>query len=482
MDSIIPDIDISVLGPEIIILVTAVVVLLLGLSSNYRRWTPTLALLGIVISFYDIYFLWNRNRGSFYGMGLADNFALLFDVIILIGTLLTILLSGNFINQYARGAGEYLSLILFATVGMMLMASSGDLIVIFLGLETLSISLYILTGFRRNRADSLEAGLKYLLLGAFATGFLLYGIALIYGSLGTTNLFEIQRLIRFENVETGILLYAGIGLLLVGFGFKIAIVPFHMWVPDVYEGAATPITAFMSAGVKAASFAVLLRLFMSGIDFSGTNMYGALEVLAILTMTTGNIIALAQSNIKRMLAYSSIAHAGYILVGLTAFALQSESAGASIVYYLLTYTFMNIGAFGVIIYMEKSDEELLSIKDYSGLGFKKPLVAICMTVCLLSLTGIPPTAGFMGKFYIFSSAIDSGLYLLTVISVLNAVVAAYYYIRIIVLMYMKEAHLDYSHATGKPIMSLGLSITVAGIVYFGIFPQSFIGFLLNLFK
>jgi len=482
MDYSIPIINLSVIGPEIIILLTAVAVLIIGLFPNYRRWSISIGFIGIIFAFYDIYYLWNLNQVGFDGMVLADNFALLFDTIFLIGTLLTLLLSGNFINQYIRGTGEYLSLILFATLGMMLMASTNDLIVIFLGLETLSISLYILAGFRRTREDSLEAGLKYFLLGAFTTGFLLYGIALIYGSTGTTNIMDILDFLRNGSVEAGILFYIGTVLTIVGFGFKAAIVPFHMWVPDVYEGSATPVTAFMSAGAKAASFAVFLRLFITGFSPIGSQIAGTLAVLAILTMTVGNVIAIVQTNIKRMLAYSSIAHAGYVLVALTALSrnIESEFAGASIMYYILVYTFMNIGAFGVVIYMEKSEEEVLKISDYAGLGFKKPFAAICMTLFMFSLAGIPPTAGFMGKFYIFSSAVESELYGLAVIGVLNAVISVYYYLRVVIFMYMKEAVLDFSYLSARPVMALSLSISIGGIIYLGIFPQSFISLLANI--
>ncbi len=477
-----PIINLSVIGPEIIIFITALIVLVIGLFPNIRKWAFPVAFLGLILSFYDIYYLWNRNRVGFDGAVLADNFALMFDLIFLIGTLLTLLLSGNLINQYSRTAGEYLSLILFATVGMMLMASSSDLLIIFLGLETLSISLYILAAFRRDRPDSLEAGLKYFLLGAFTTGFLLYGIALVYGATGTTNIYLILNNITRGTIETGSLFYIGIILIIVGLGFKAAVVPFHMWVPDVYEGSATPVTAFMSAGVKGATFAVLLRIFISRFSPIGSQLVEILEILAILTMTVGNVIALVQDNIKRMLAYSSIAHAGYILIGFTALSLKSEIAVISIMYYIMIYTFMNIGAFGVVIYLEKSKEEILKISDYAGLGFKKPFAAMSMTLFMLSLAGIPPTAGFMGKFYIFNSAVQSGLIGLTVIGVLNAVISVYYYLKIIVFMYMKKAELDFSYLTSKPVTSFSILISVAGVIYLGIFPQSFINLLNDVLK
>ena len=472
MDYFIPVINLSAIRPELTIFITALAALAVGLFPKIRKWSYLVVFIGVTFSFYDIYYLWNRNRIGFNGMVIADNFALIFDLIFLISLLLTLLLSGNFINQYLRNAGEYLSLMLFATIGMMLMASSSDLIVIFLGLETLSISLYILAAFRRNREDSMEAGLKYFLLGAFTTGFLLYGIALVYGSTGTTNIYVISNLIKSGTVETGILFYIGVILIIVGFGFKAAVVPFHMWVPDVYEGSATPITAFMSAGAKAASFAVLLRLFITGVNPVITNFAETLWILAILTMTVGNIIALVQTNIKRMLAYSSIAHAGYILIGFTALSLNSEIAGTAIIFYIAVYTFMNLGAFGVIIYLEKSKEEVLNIADYAGLGFKKPFAAMCLTLFMLSLGGIPPTAGFMGKFYIFSSAVQSGLIGLSVLGVLNAVISMYYYLKIVVFMYMKEAKLDFSYITSKPIMVLGIAISALGVIYLGIVPQT----------
>jgi NADH-quinone oxidoreductase subunit N len=365
--------------------------------------------------------------------------------------------------------GEYYSLILFSTLGMMLMASSFNLIIIFLGLEIMSISLYVLAGFKREDLKSNEASLKYFLMGAFATGFLLYGIVMIYGSTRSTNLEEIIKSLVYQKEGADLLLWAGVGLLLVGFGFKIASVPFHMWVPDVYEGAPTPVTAFISAGPKAAGFAALLRVFLFSFVTIKVDWTTVVWIMAALTMTTGNIVAIAQSNIKRMLAYSSIAHAGYVLVALVA---GKEAGVSSALFYLLAYTFMNIGAFTVVIALGRKDEENTNLDDYSGLGTRHPWLAIFMMLFMLSLAGFPPTAGFMAKFYVFSSAVKSGYIGLVIIGVLNSLVSVYYYLRIVVIMFMRPPLPE-----AKPIfLPLGsilvLLISTWAVLQMGIFPQS----------
>jgi NADH-quinone oxidoreductase subunit N len=340
---------------------------------------------------------------------------------------------------------------------------------IFLGLEVMSVSLYVLAGFNRANRKSNEAGLKYFLLGAFSTGFMLYGMALIYGATGTTRLYKIAAIIgQMTLPSANILLVAGMLLMMTGFAFKIAAAPFHMWTPDVYEGAPTPMTAFMSAGPKAAGFAALLRIFLVALPTLQVEWSQVLWVLAVLTMTVGNITALRQDNIKRVLAYSSIAHAGYALVG---FAAGNDTGTAGILFYMLTYSFMNIGAFAIIILVAKKGETNGDVKDFAGLGFKRPLLALAMTLFLFSLAGVPPAAGFIGKFYLFSGAIQKGYIWLAVIGVLNSAASAYYYLRIMVYMYFKDATEDFEWVQVTVPVALALVIAVAGTLIPGIVPS-----------
>jgi NADH-quinone oxidoreductase subunit N len=379
--------------------------------------------------------LWGQSHYAFNRMVVQDNYSLFFKVLFLITAGLSILMSIRFLEREGFEYGEYYILLLFATVGMMFMASAADLIIIFLGLETFSLAIYVLAGFFRTQPKSNEASLKYFLLGAFSAGFLLYGIALIYGATGTTNLKGIYEFVSKNHFLSDPLLLIGMALLIVGFGFKVASVPFHMWTPDVYEGAPTSVTAFMSVGAKAAGFAAFLRVFLYSMSSLQTDWVWILWVLAVLTMTLGNLVAIAQKNIKRMLAYSSIAHAGYILVAMVA---ASEVSTASILYYLLAYAFMNLGAFGVVILYGRKGEENILITDYSGMASRYPLLAAAMAIFMFSLAGIPPTAGFVGKFYIFSAAIKAGYIGLAIIGVLNSALSVYFYLRVTVMMYMRN--------------------------------------------
>jgi NADH-quinone oxidoreductase subunit N len=405
---------------------------------------------------------------GFAGHVALDNFATFFNVTFLIAAGLTILMSDDYLQREGYPIGEYYPLILFTTVGAMFMASGIDLMTIFLGLEILSISLYVLAGMFRGQLKSNEAGLKYFLLGAFSTGFLLYGIALIYGVTGTTQLAEIRQV--FIDVPAMIgnpMTIAALVLLSIGFLFKIGAVPFHMWAPDVYQGAPTPITAFMSAGPKAAAFAAFMRVLILGLDKLNGDWTGMLWVLAILTMIVGNVIAIYQTNLKRMLAYSSIAHAGYALVGLVAY----NAIGISgILFYMLAYTFMNLGAFGVLVLAGKKGEENLTLEGFSGFGFKRPFLGVAMTIFLISLMGIPPTAGFSGKFYIFAGAVSSGYIWLAVIGVLNSAISLYYYLRVIVYMYFKTPEEDYSWVTMSPGVVVSIVIAVFGVLLLGVLP------------
>ncbi|MDP3025453.1 MAG: NADH-quinone oxidoreductase subunit N [candidate division Zixibacteria bacterium] len=482
MDLSLIDINWQVITPQIILAVFGFVLLLLEafLPKDKKGILPHLAWIGIALSFFFSVNLFGSGFSGFNGMALADNFALFFSFIFLISSFLVVLLSISFLKREEQVRGDYYALLLFATLGMMLMASSFDLIVIFLGLEIVSVSLYILSGFRKKDPKSNEASMKFFLMGSFATSFLIFGIALIYGNFGTTNLEKILFLAPFSGVFAGaseFLLYAGIGFLIVGFGFKIASVPFHMWMPDVFEGAPTPIAGFISAGPKAAGFAALLRIFLLAFSSIKPDWTLIFWILAVLSMTTGNLLALWQTNLKRLLAYSSIAHGGYILI---AFVSGSNSAISGVLFYLSAYILMNLGAFAVIISMGSKEKEGTDLyKEYAGAGLKNPFLGVFMAIFMLSLAGFPPTAGFFAKFYIFSSAIKSGYLGLVIIAVINSLISVYYYLRVIVYMFMRP-----SAEEVKPVsipFSLGLVIllTGIGILALGILPQELLNLAYN---
>lgn len=373
--------------------------------------------------------------GPTYGGSLiGDRLASALQIIILGATALIILMSAGRLTEERILFREYYGLLLLSTVGMMFLVASNDLLMVFLSVELTSIPTYILASMGRGRAASNEAALKYFLLGAFAAGFLLYGIALIFGATGTLRIDEIRAAVLTGTLSKPIFL-AGAALALVGLGFKVALAPFHFWTPDVYQGAPTPVTAFIAAGPKAAIFGAFIRVFVVGGDQLRDEWTTAFWIIAVLTMTVGNVVAIAQSDIKRMLAYSSIAHAGYIFVAVIA---GSRAAMGSISFYLIAYVLANIGAFLTVEGVSRRGENP-SIHDYRGLGFRQPLFALCMTVFMLSLGGIPPTAGFLAKVYVFGAAVDAGFIGLAVIGVLNSVISVYYYLRIVVLMYMREA-------------------------------------------
>ena len=468
----IPEINFNVVGPEIAVFTTALVVLLIALKENWKPCIPHITIIGLLAAYFFAVRLWGTDTSTFSGMLVADKFSVICNLIFIAGTFLIVLLSNDYIKRTDR-EGEYYFLILSSVLGMMLMAGSRNLIMIFLGVETMSIPLYVLAGYNKYNERSLEAALKYLLLGAFASAFLLFGISFIYGAVGSIDFTDIASYIRENEFDLGKIFYIGIGLLTIGFGFKIALVPFHMWVPDVYEGAPTPITAFMAAAVKTAGFSVIIRFFIFCAGTIQVDWFIVFWILSVLTMTIGNVIALVQNNIKRLLAYSSIAHAGYILVALT----PGGNGAAPALYYLIVYMLMTIGSFGIVVYLTKDNEELLEINGYSGLGYKKPLLSAVMAVFMFSLAGIPPTAGFFGKLYIFRTAMDAGLTWLTILAVLNAVLAVYYYLRVIVMMYMKEPETDFSVYGSKPVVSIALFITTLGIILLGIYPGVILNFL-----
>jgi NADH-quinone oxidoreductase subunit N len=472
MDMIlIPAVNMTPILPEIFLSVLAMALLLINVfrPGGQTSYLAYVSFFGIVATAVLVGAGWGGHIESFGGSVVLDNFATFFKMTFLVAAGLTVLISDRYMEREGCNHGELYPLILFTVVGMMLMASGTDLMTIFLGLEVMSISLYVLAGFNRANKKSNEAGLKYFLLGAFSTGFMLYGMALIYGATGTTRLYKIASIVgQMTLPSANILLVAGMLLMMTGFAFKIAAAPFHMWTPDVYEGAPTPMTAFMSAGPKAAGFAALLRLFLVALPTLQAEWSQVLWVLAVLTMTVGNITALRQDNIKRVLAYSSIAHAGYALVGFTA---GNGTGTAGILFYMLCYSFMNIGAFAIVILVAKKGETNGDVKDFAGLGFKRPLLALAMTLFLFSLAGVPPAAGFIGKFYLFAGAIQKGYIWLAVIGVLNSAASAYYYLRIMVYMYFKDSTEDFEWVQVTAPIALALVIAAAGTLIPGIVPS-----------
>ena len=463
------EINWQLLMPELVIALTLLIVLVFDLFDSISK-----AVLGWVTIVGAGIALWvsiqMHQAGTvgtqFNDMFKVDNFSLFFNIVFLVSTILVALISMSYLGKDDRKQGPYYLLILLATLGMMLMAAGNELIIVFLGLELMSLSLYVLASYFRDNPASSEAGMKYLLLGAFASAFFLYGIALIYGGAGTTSIPAIAEAITAANKSP--LLLAGMFLLIVGFGFKVAIVPFHQWAPDVYEGAPTTIAAFISAGPKAAGFAAFLRIFMEALPSLQVEWSGAVIVLAMLTMTVGNVVAIAQTNIKRMLAYSSIAHAGYVLIGLAA---ANNDGISSAMLYLLVYCVMNIGAFGAVILAKTEDGESLMISDYAGLGLRKPLLAMFMTIMLLSLAGFPPTAGFVGKFYIFKSAVQAGHIWLVIVGAINTAISAFYYLRVVVTMYMREPEEELSFASYPGTLIVGLVLAAIGVLLIGILPS-----------
>jgi NADH-quinone oxidoreductase subunit N len=400
-----------------------------------------------------------------HGLIAVDRFALFFKVVFLTAAAITVLMSVRYLEVEGAPPGEYYFLVLCATLGMMVMAGGIDLITIFIGLETMAISFYILAGFIKPNQRSNEAAVKYFLLGAFSLGILLYGMSIMYGLSGTTALRVMAPV--FVGQERDPRLVLAVILVVAGVGFKIAAVPFHMWAPDVYEGAPTPITAFLSVGSKAASFAMLLRIFLEGLPSMSADWRLLFEMLAIVTMTVGNLAALTQTNIKRMLAYSSIAHAGYLLIGVVA---GTSRGVAAMLIYLLVYSFMQLGAFMVVVLLRRRDVVGDELKDFSGLAFRNPFAAFAMLLFMLSLGGIPPTAGFMGKFWLFGAAIDAGYVWLAVIGVLNSAISLYYYIRLVVFMYLKKETMG-SEPVAGPSLTFALVVAVVATLVLGIYPR-----------
>lgn len=450
--------------------------LILLLAPIAKKWVSIVIFLlsGLGLAFALVAAWGGWMSGSPLSLGLLsfDRLAYGFDFVLLIAALLTLLLSKDYLAEENVRDGEYYALILFATAGGMVIAHAGDLIVLFLGLEIASLSGYVLAGMKRNVIRSYEASLKYFIMGSIASGFLLYGIAMAYGAAGSTSLSAFQKL-SIPPAEPVLVLLA-VALLLIGVGFKIAAVPFHLWSPDVYEGAPTSVTAYFATVIKAAGFAALMRIVLAIGHIPQIPWTEILWTLAALTMTVGNLVALRQHNIKRMLAYSSIAHAGYALVGLAA-ALQknalAESTFAAVLFYLFAYSLMTIGAFAVVIAIGRRGDQAEEITDYAGLAEKHPFLAAAMALFLFSLTGMPPTIGFVGKFYLFSGAIEAGLYGLVVIGVLNSVISAYYYLGPIIKMYFQKQR-DYVLPPLSYTLLVAIFLCVFVILYLGVFPSN----------
>lgn len=467
--------------PAIFLAAWALVVLLVDLfiPHSHKYWTGWLAILGLVAVITTLILqigdlaLPSLPSEAFGGMLMVDGFAVFLQIVFAFAGLIGILLALEYLPRRGIERGEYYTLLLFSISGMMFMSMAADLIVIFLSLELLSIPLYILSGFARPQSASEEAAMKYFLLGAFASGFLVYGIALTYGGVGSTALSDVLTVFEGGAVNMPLAL-AGMALILVGLGFKVAAVPFHMWTPDVYTGAPTSVTAFMSVGAKAGGFAALLRVLVTAMPTIGQEWGTLVAIIAMLTMIIGNIVAISQSNIKRMLAYSSIAHAGYIMAAVAA-AQRAENAGlavAAAIFYLLTYAFTNLGAFAIVIAVEKDDGTGNQIDDFAGLGKSNPLLGAVMTLFMLSLTGMPISAGLVGKFFVFEAVIQAApgnpwMLATAIVGVATSVISAFYYLRVVLVMFMQEGD---AKPRLQPALTLALVITAVGTFALGVVP------------
>ncbi|HZF41356.1 MAG TPA: NADH-quinone oxidoreductase subunit N [Blastocatellia bacterium] len=472
------------IAPEIIASLTGVLLMLVDAlqKKGARKLNAAVALIGIVLALLSVFRLGesansaaNVSGGYFGGMVVIDPIRIFFSVTILIVAIIATLMASQFVRDEGLPPGEFFTLLLFGTAGMLMLASAGDLVMVFLGLEIASITTYVMAGYRRYDARANESSLKYFLLGSFATAFLLYGMALVYGATGTTNIAAISAAINAGQISYRALLLVGAAMMLVGFGFKIATAPFHMWTPDVYEGAPTIVTGFMSTGPKAAVFAAFLRVFAAGFAGGapgvGTDLHAtwltALAVIAAITMTAGNVIAISQKNIKRMLAYSSIAHAGYALVGFV------TGEYASVAFYMLVYCVMSLGAFAVIQLLARAGDRKTEIADYAGIGFEAPGLTFSLSIFLLSLAGIPPTAGFMSKLFVFKTAWDApyNLRWLVVVAVVNSIISIYYYLYPIVVMFFRPLAPGFVRPRVSVPAAIALIITLLGTLYLGILPN-----------
>lgn len=464
--------DLRLILPEVVLTVGLCLVLGLDLFIPKRRKSLLGYLsLAVVVATLLLCIPQAGERGTaFGGMMLVDGYAVFFEIVFLLVAALTILVSLRYIAIEEINLGEYYGLLLFATLGMMIMAAGGDLISIYLGLELLSISCYVLCGFMKKDPKCIEASLKYFLAGAFTSGILLYGMALLYGLTGSTNLEAIAQALASRHLAGNPVLTLSMILLVAGFGFKIAVVPFHMWVPDVYEGAPTSVTAFLATGSKAAGFAAILRVFFVGLPLLKPEWIDLLWILSALTMVMGNVIAVAQTNIKRMLAYSSVGHAGYVLMG---FVVGTQQGLSAVLFYTLVYVFMTLGAFSMVILVCRQGHRGDRIEDFRGLARTNPVPAFIFFIFFLSLGGIPPTAGFVGKLYLFAAAIQEKFYWLAVIGVITSAISIYYYFKVVMVMYM-EGEAGKREISLSPALVSALGVMVLGTLIIGIFPGPFL--------
>jgi NADH-quinone oxidoreductase subunit N len=428
-----------------------------------------ISLAALVAALAGSVYAYTESGPAFGGLLMVDGFATFFRVLVIVVGILTVLISYRFLARQNAETSEYHALLLFSISGQCLMAASNDLIMVFIGLEISSIASYVLAGYLRDDKRANEAALKYFLLGSFATAFFLYGVALIYGSTGSIDLSAVRGILSGQDAPSPLIIGLAAALMFVGLAFKVSASPFQVWAPDVYQGAPTPISAFLSAGPKAAAFAVFLRIFMTALEPISATWQPLVWISALLSMTIGNFSALLQSNVKRMLAYSSIAHAGYVMVALSA---GSEIGTAAAMFYLAAYAFMNIGAFAVVSHLSGKGERYQTLDDFAGMAQKQPLTAAMLTIFMLSLIGVPLTGGFFGKFYIFKAALDSHLVWLTVLGLLNSAVAAFYYLRILVMMYMHEPGEAAAELEPLPLgLQAALILPALATLVLGIFPS-----------
>ena len=465
----IPTVDYIRILPELVLSVFGMLAMLVDPlipENDSKKPLGIIALVGVLAGLAATAYQTNFYGDAFFHMVRVDAFSTFFHVVVLLVALVVLLSSLEYLEVQRIKAGEYYALMLFAAVGMMLMSSAVELVLIFIAIEISSISSYVLAGFRRKAAESAESSLKYFLLGSFATAFFLYGVAMMFGATGTTNVYQIAAALA---TQQSTLAYLAVALMFVGLGFKVASAPFHVWTPDVYEGAPAPVTGFMSTGPKAAAFAVLLRvLFATG----APGWFWLVWVSAVLSMTIGNVGALVQNNVKRLLAYSSIAHAGYLLV---AFAAAKTTGISAAIFYTASYAAMNVGAFIIIAHLAGKGERYVTVEDYAGLGRRSPGIAALLTVFLISLIGIPITGGFFAKFYVFSAALQSNLVWLTIIGVINSAIAAYYYLRVIVYMYMRDERNERPVAPMGAALTAGVAISLIATIYLGVMPNRVLG-------
>ena len=455
-------------APEIVLCAVGILIMIVDpfVGAAKQRVLGWIAFAGTLLALAAVHIAAKDAGSAYSNLIFADSFSLFVHVIVIGAAALAILGSINYLDREGIQRGEYYALILFATAGMGILGGANELVTAFLGLEMSSISTYILAGFRKRALKSNEASLKYFILGSFATAFFLYGIAMVYGATGSTEISKIETILRgFAHLPD--LAVLGLGLIFVGLGFKVVVAPFQIYAPDVYEGAPTPVTALLASAPKAATFALMLRIFFVAFGSAGSLWFWAIWISAVLTMFIGNLAALVQTNVKRMLAYSSIAHAGYIMV---AFIASTDLGIAAVLFYLAAYALMKMGAFLVITHLGQQNEQRLDIKDYAGLGMRQPVLAACFSLFLLSLLGLPATAGFLGKFFAFQAALDSRVIWLVIIAAINSVIGAYYYLRVIISMYFSEPSKDYSPTAVAPALTVALSVAALGTLYLGLFP------------